>query len=132
MRIRRGGVTNGASTAGFQPVPTLATYAATKAFVLSFTEALWAETEGSGVRVMTLCPGPTETRFLGTAASTEQFLTRGRQSADHVAGVSLHHFERSHRPTFIPGAANRLLASGYRIMPRAMMAHLAERTVRAT
>ncbi len=76
---RRGGVINVASTAAFQPIPTMATYGASKAFVLSFSEALWAETEKAGVRVMTLCPGPTETRFFDTAAPDEQFLTRGRQ-----------------------------------------------------
>ncbi len=127
---RRGGIINVASTAGFQPIPTMATYAASKAFVLSFTEALWAETEAAGVRVMTLCPGPTETRFFETAAPAEQFLTRGRQSADHVAALALRHFDSSRQPTLIPGAANRLLASGYRIMPRGAMAHMAERTVR--
>jgi hypothetical protein len=128
---RRGGVINVASTAGFQPVPTMAIYAASKAFVLSFTEALWAETEGAGVRVMTLCPGPTETRFFEAAAPGEQFLTRGRQSAEHVAAVALRYFDSSHQPTLVPGAANRLLASGYRLMPRGVMAHMAERTVRS-
>ena len=80
----RGGVLNVASTAAFQPLATMAVYAATKAFVLSFTEALWAETT-TGVRVMALCPGATETGFFDAAG--KEFLTRGRQSADYVAGV---------------------------------------------
>jgi hypothetical protein len=129
---QRGGVINVSSTAGFQPIPTMATYAASKAFVLSFTEALWAETEETGVRVMTLCPGPTETEFFKTAAPTEQFLTRGRQSAEHVVKVAIRYFDSSRQPTLVPGAANRLLASGYRVMPRGAMAHMAERTVRAS
>jgi short-subunit dehydrogenase len=79
----RGGVLNVASTAGFQPVPTMAVYGASKAFVLSFTEALWAETRASGVRVLALCPGPTQTRFFETAGNGKEFLTRGRRGAGH-------------------------------------------------
>jgi short-subunit dehydrogenase len=65
-------VLNVASTAAFQPVPAMAVYAASKAFVLSFTEALW-ETRGSGVRVLALCPGATETRFFEVAGT--EFMT---------------------------------------------------------
>ncbi len=65
-----GGVINVASTAAFQPVPTMAVYGATKAFVLSFTEALWGETRGTGVRVLTLCPGATETAFFDTTGKS--------------------------------------------------------------
>ena len=62
MRDRkRGTIINVASTAGFQAVPYMATYAATKAFVLSFSEALWDENRTHGVHVMALCPGVTET-----------------------------------------------------------------------
>ena len=63
---RQGTIINVASTAGFQPVPFMATYAATKAFVLSFSEALWEENRPFGVHVMALCPGVTETNFLST------------------------------------------------------------------
>ncbi len=128
----RGGVINVASTAGFQPVPTMAVYAASKAFVLSFSEALWAETAGSGLRVLALCPGPTETRFFATAGPGKQFLTRGRQTAAHVAGVALASFDSRRSPSVIPGATNRLMASGYRLMPRATMARMAGRSVRTS
>ena len=68
MRERkRGAVINVASTAGFQPVPFMATYAATKAFVLSFSEALWEENRPLGIKVMALCPGVTETNFFEAA-----------------------------------------------------------------
>jgi short-subunit dehydrogenase len=60
---RRGGIINVASTAGFQPVPATAVYGATKAFVLSFSQALREEVRRSGVRVVALCPGATETEF---------------------------------------------------------------------
>lgn len=128
----RGGVLNVASTAGFQPVPTMAVYAASKAFVLSFTEALWAETRGSGVRVMALCPGPTQTRFFETAASGREFLTRGRQTPERVAAVALRAFELRRGPSVISGLGNRMLSSGYRFFPRSVMAAMAERNVRAS
>jgi len=64
---REGGVLNVASTAGFQPVPFMATYAASKAFVVSFTLALASELDGTGVRAMALCPGPVQTGFQAAA-----------------------------------------------------------------
>lgn len=63
----RGGILNVASTAAYQPIPWMATYAATKAFVLSFSEALWQEMRGTGVTVTCLCPGRTETEFFDGA-----------------------------------------------------------------
>src|SRR5678815_4569526 len=68
MRERkRGTIINVASTASFQPVPYKATYAATKAFVLSFSEALWEENRQFGIHVMALCPGVTDTNFFAAA-----------------------------------------------------------------
>jgi short-subunit dehydrogenase len=128
---RLGGVLNVASTAAFQPTPTMAVYGATKAFVLSFTEALWVETRGTGVRVLALCPGPTSTRFFETAGAGKQFLTRGRQSPEQVASVALRAFDTGRGPTVISGNGNRLLAGGYRFMPRALMARMAARNVQS-
>ena len=125
----RGGVLNVASTAAFQPLATMAVYAATKAFVLSFTEALWAETRTTGVRVMALCPGATETGFF--EATGKEFLTSGRQSADRVAEFGLRAFFNGNAPTVIPGMANNLAAAGYRFLPRAVMARFAGSRVRA-
>jgi short-subunit dehydrogenase len=125
----RGGVLNVASTAAFQPLATMAVYAATKAFVLSFTEALWAETRTTGVRVMALCPGATETGFFDAAG--KEFLTRGRQSADYVAGFGLRAFFNGRAPSAIPGVANKLGSTGYRVLPRAAMARFAGARVRA-
>ncbi len=125
----RGGVLNVASTAAFQPLATMAVYAATKAFVLSFTEALWAETRTTGVRVMALCPGATETGFF--EATGKEFLTSGRQSADRVAEFGLRAFFNGNAPTVIPGMANNFAATGYRFLPRAVMARFAGSRVRA-
>src|SRR5207253_4219141 len=63
LRTRAGGIINVASTAAFQPLPYMATYAGTKAFVLNFTEALAEELRGTAVRAMVLCPGPVRTEF---------------------------------------------------------------------
>ncbi len=126
----RGGVINLASTAAFQPIPTMAVYAASKAFVLSFTEALWAETENSAVRILALCPGPTETQFFQAASAEKQFLTRGRQSPDRVVAGALRAYESSTGPSFVPGITNRMLASAYRFLPRRTMVRTAERNVR--
>lgn len=102
----------------------MAVYAASKAFVLSFSEALWAETNTTGVRVLALCPGPTETRFFETAGPGKQFLTHGRQSSDHAAAAN-RAFETGRGPSVIPGTANRVLANGYRFLPRTIMARMA-------
>src|SRR5262249_32552260 len=68
----RGAIINVSSTAGFQPVPCMAGYGATTAFVLSCTEALWAETRATGVRVTALCPGATDTGFFDVAGEDAQ------------------------------------------------------------
>lgn len=124
----QGGVLNVASTAGFQPIPTMAVYAATKAFVLSFTEALWAETRKTGVRVVALCPGPTETGFFN--ATGKEFMTSGRQSAEEVAATGVKAFFDGRGPTVIPGTVNRLMAAGTGLAPRSVIARIAELRVR--
>jgi len=118
-----GGVMTVASTAAFQPTPHMALYGATKAFVLSFTEALWQETRGRGVRVLALCPGPTATGFFD-AAGGGSFLEGGRQSAEEVARVGLRAFSRAGGPTVVSGARNAVLASAHRFVPRGLMTRM--------
>ena len=69
LERKSGGILNVASTIAFQPGPYQATYGASKAFVLSLSQALWAETRGTGVTVTALCPGPTETGFVDALGS---------------------------------------------------------------
>jgi uncharacterized protein len=95
-------VINVASTAAFQPVPTMAVYAATMAFVLSFTEALWQEIQGSGIRVLALCPGATETGFFAAAAA-QPFMTRSRQTPQQVVRTALSAIGKTYPPS-CPGA----------------------------
>jgi uncharacterized protein len=125
---RHGVVLNVASTASFQPTPGMAVYGATKAFVLSFTEALWKETRGSGVRVLALCPGATETEFF--ARTGEEFLTSGRQTPKQVVDVAMAALDKS-TPTVVSGLANVLLATGYRFTPRRVMLEVSQRLLKA-
>lgn len=115
---RRGGVLNVGSVAGFQPGPGMAVYFATKAFVLSFGEALAEELRGSGVTVTTLCPGPTKTNF-GKVANFRggQHLTRHGMSAAAVARAGHAAFRRG-RVLSVPGLSNRFLTLLVRVMPR--------------
>jgi short-subunit dehydrogenase len=124
---RHGVIINVASTAAFQPVATMAVYAATKAFVLSFTEALWAETRDSGVRVLALCPGATETEFFERTG--QQFMTRGRQSPDQAVATALNALDKS-TPTVVSGAVNSVSTLAYRFLPRRVMAMISGRVVR--
>jgi len=121
-------VINVASTAAFQPTPGMAVYGATKAFVLSFTEALWQETKSTGVRVFALCPGATETEFF--ARTGEEFLTNGRQTSQQVVDTAMAAIDKS-TPTVISGLRNALLANGYRFAPRRMLLAVSQHIMKA-
>ena len=127
-KARHGVVLNVASTASFQPTPGMAVYGATKAYVLSFTEALWKETKGSGIRVLALCPGATDTEFF--ARTGEEFLTSGRQTSKQVVDVAMAALDKS-TPTVVSGLANTLLATGYRFTPRRVMLEVSQRLLKA-
>lgn len=111
-----GGVIQVASTAAFQPVAFMSVYAASKAFVLSFSEALWAEYRPRGVRVLALCPGATETPFFARAGEEAAF--GAKASPDDVVLLGLEAFS-SGRSTVIHGVANGLTAALPRMFPRA-------------
>lgn len=128
VQRRHGVVINVASTASFQPTPGMAVYGATKAFVLSYTEALWQECRGSGVKMLALCPGATDTEFF--ERSGEEFLTDGRQTAREVVDTALSALDRS-APTVVSGWKNSLLASGYRVTPRRVMLAVSERLLKS-
>ena len=124
----RGLVINVASTAAFQPTPGMAVYGATKAFVLSFTEALWQESKSTGVRVFALCPGATETEFF--ARTGEEFLTSGRQTSAQVVDTAMATIDRS-GPTVVSGLKNSLLASAYRFTPRKLMLTVSQQIMKS-
>ena len=117
----RGYVCNVASTAAFQPGPLMAVYYASKAYVLSLSEALANECEGTGVRVSALCPGPTETGFVAAAGMSESKLfDRGAMTAREVAEVGYRGLLAG-KTIVIPGARNALLARTVGFMPRKLV-----------
>lgn len=113
----RGRILNVASTAAFQPGPLMAVYYASKAYVLSFSEALSNELQGTGVTVTALCPGPTTSAFQERAGIQHTRLVRRRiMDAATVARVGYAGMMRGQR-VVIPGLRNYLLALGSRLMP---------------
>jgi short-subunit dehydrogenase len=120
LERRRGFILNVASTAAFQPGPGFAVYFATKAYVLSLTEALHQELKGTGVHVCALCPGPTETEFGEVAGVTSQSFTKFSADAQSVVRAGLTGLA-ANKAIVVPGAMNKLSAQGARIMPRALM-----------
>ena len=122
IAARTGKILNVASTAAFQPGPLMAVYYATKAFVLSFSEALANELEGTGVTVTALCPGPTETQFQERGRMQNSALVKGKKIMDAKAVA-----EAGYRALMdgkiveVPGLKNKLLAQSIRVSPRGMV-----------
>jgi len=105
MRARRSGtIINVSSSASFQPVPFMATYAATKAFVTSFSEALAEENRPHGITVTALCPGPTDTNFFAVAGA-QPLQMKGMQSPEEVVETALNAARRG-RANVVSGWTN--------------------------
>ena len=122
---REGAIVNVVSMSAFQPVPYLATYAATKAFVLSLTEALAVELEGTGVKVQALCPGNIPTEFQQVAGTARVAFTRTpSMPAAAVAEASLRALERG-QVVVLPGMRDRLTLGLQRFAPRRMVLRVA-------
>ena len=121
MRDRRqGGILNVASTAAFQAGPGFGVYFATKAFVLSFTEALHQELKRTGIKVSALCPGPTRTEFGEVAGVTNAAFDKLAADAPTVVAAGLKGLARN-KAVVIPGLTNKLSAQSSRLIPRAAM-----------
>lgn len=129
MRQRkRGAIINVASTAGFQPVPFMATYAATKAFVLSFSEAIWEENRPYGIEVLALCPGVTETNFF-EAAHGHKPPARAAQTADEVVDTAMKALGRG-KGHVVSGLSNLVMVEAERFVPRAVVVRVVGRMMR--
>ena len=126
---RRGGVLNVASTAGFQPGPLMAVYYATKAYVISFSEALAEELSGTGVAVSVLCPGPTATGFQRRAGMEASKLFSGMLQVADAAAVARAGYEglRAGKRIVIPGLINKVGVQSIRISPRALATRMVKR-----
>ncbi|MEL4894290.1 SDR family NAD(P)-dependent oxidoreductase [Crocosphaera sp. Alani8] len=129
-----GSIINVASIAGFQSLPYLSTYAATKAFVLSFTEALWAENQEKGINCLALCPGPTESNFFEVADFPQSFESKsnsGLTSAQTVVKDALKALENNQSNVVTGGVANNLIVNSSRFFPREFLLKAVEKQFRA-
>ena len=130
VQRRRGAVVNVASVGGFGPGPYMATYCATKAFVLSFTEALSYETRGSGLSVLTVSPGATRTEFFEVVGTADAAVGR-YQTTEQVVSRALHELDRpSTPPSFVSGRLNAMMTKAAGFMPRRVTLSTAGRVLR--
>jgi short-subunit dehydrogenase len=127
MRLKGGGaILNVASTAAFQAGPHMAVYYASKAFVLSFSEALHQELKGSGIGVTALCPGPTATEFFDVAGAPDGRLAKMATDPVAVVRAGLDSLAKN-KAIVIPGLMNKVGAQSNRLLPRAAMRRIIAR-----
>jgi len=130
MRKRkRGTIINVSSAAGFQPIPFMATYAATKAFVNSFSEAVAEENRPFGIQVLDLCPGPTATKFQAAASSTAPINFKGSQTADEVVETALRAV-KSGRTRIVSGFINDVVTKVVNFVPNIAITRLMGKAMR--
>lgn len=118
LRAGDGYLVNLASLAAFQPIPNLAVYAATKAFVLSFTEALWYEAKGTDLRVLCLSLGLTSTEFLDVAGEGAAGRTATMQTPEQVVETAMRTLDGRSTPSVVSGALNLVASNLHRLFPR--------------
>src|SRR6267143_217979 len=126
---KQGAIINVASTAAFQPVPFMATYAATKAFVLSFSEALWEENRPYGIKVLALCPGVTDTNFFA-AVHARTPPARISQTPEEVVETALRALRRG-KSSVISGWSNFFMIESERLVPRSLILRAAGAVLRS-
>lgn len=129
LRRKSGVVINVASTAAFQPLPNMAVYGATKAFVLSFTQALWEENRKRGVQFLALCPGSTETEFFNVVGADEASVGK-RDTPQNVVQVALRSLQAK-KTYVIPGFKNYVSSQMSRFFTRKQMLFFVGRMLRA-
>jgi uncharacterized protein len=125
-----GGIINISSIAAFQPLPYMSVYAATKAFVLNFTEALWAENKQSGVSILAVCPGATESEFFKRADFPDTFGSgdaSSMASSETVVKEALRAMDKKQSTVVTGGIANQLLVNIPRFVPRDFLVNAVEK-----
>jgi short-subunit dehydrogenase len=125
MAGRGGGIVNVASVAGYQPIPLMATYAASKAFVVAFSEALTEEAREHGVRVVVVNPGPVKTEFQAVAGTAVRAAAPGMRTPEQIVDAALAGLEAGRR-TVTPGLFNRLTTTLGRVAPHALVIRAAK------
>ncbi len=126
---RSGGIINVSSIGGFQPLPYFSVYAASKAFVLSFSEALWGENKATGVRVLALCPGPTESQFFQVAEFPPSMAGKNPKyvPAEEVVRDALKALAKNQSNVVTGGLLNQFLVNVSRFLPRDLLVSLVEK-----
>lgn len=128
-----GRILNTASIAGFEPGPMLAVYHATKAFVLSFTEAISAELEDTAISATALCPGPVDTDFFPKADMIDtQVFQRGNVAAPQEVAKAAYGAVMSGERIIVPGAMNKAMVFARRVLPDSTQAHMNEKMYQGT
>lgn len=125
-----GGIINLSSIAGFQPLPYMSVYAATKAFVLNFSEALWAENKDLGVHILAVCPGPTESEFFKRADFPDTFANgnvNSMASSEEVVKQALKAMDKKQSTLVTGGIGNQLLVNVPRFVPRDLLVSAVEK-----
>ncbi|HLA95550.1 MAG TPA: SDR family oxidoreductase [Pyrinomonadaceae bacterium] len=121
MRKRkRGTIINVSSAAGFQPVPYMATYAATKSFVTAFSEAIAEENHSYGIQVLALCPGSTKTNFFEASNIERAFAAKGQQTVDQVIDTAMSAVG-TNRSKIVSGWTNWFVASATNFVPNSLI-----------
>lgn len=122
IRNKSGKIMNVASTAAFEPGPVMSVYFATKAYVLSFSEAISSELEGTGITVTVLCPGPTQSGFINTSGMGESRLVKGRKlpTSKEVAEYGYKVFIKG-KTIAIHGLTNTIITTLIRFIPRPLL-----------
>ena len=120
LERKSGTIINVSSAAGFQPIPFMATYAATKAFVTSFSEAIAEENRPYGIQVLALCPGSTETNFHASAGIDRAMGFKGQETAENVVETTMRAIGTG-RAKIVSGWTNWLVASAVNVLPNSLI-----------
>lgn len=131
-KCRSGAIINVSSISAYQALPYCSVYSATKAFILHFTEALWAENKDSGVRILALCPGPTESNFFVEAEFPNTFGGAGQNyaTAEQVAKETLIALQKDHSTIVTGGINNQIIVNLPRLLPRDTVISMVEKQFR--
>jgi len=131
IKNKKGWILNVSSTAAFQPIPNFAVYAATKAYVKSFSNALYYQMKNNGIIVSALCPGPTRTNFGKTAETvgTHMFNPAGLMDPEKVAEIAIDGLFKG-KACIIPGFFNNVLAFFAKILPLSIVMSITDRVVK--
>ena len=131
MRERKGGtIINVSSAAGFQPIPFMATYAASKAFVSSFSEAIAEENRPFGIHILALCPGSTKTNFFEASNIERPIQVKGQQTVDQVVDTALKGI-RQNRTKIVSGWANYIGAIAGTLVPNFISSRVMAKALRS-